>query len=350
MRRFPTVLIGLSALLLSACSAAPTGETTTGSDEVAVSESRLAPSVVVTTTILGSVVGDILTCAAGDDSSMTVLMPLGADPHDFQASSAQVAMMAGADLVVANGEGLEEGVLDAIESVEADGVTVLRIASLVDPLPFGDSHREEEGDAHSHDDDHDSHADEAEHSEEDDHAEHEHGEFDPHFWFDMERMALAAELIGEAFAADGDESMASCGAETAADIRSVDRELSAILASVPEDQRVLVTDHDALGYLAERYDYDVVGVVIPGGSTLGDPNSRELAELVTTIEDQEVRALFGDAAVSPDLLLTLSEEVGDTIDVVELFVGSLGGPDSGAESYLEMMKTNATRIATALGD
>jgi zinc/manganese transport system substrate-binding protein len=90
--------------------------------------------VVVTTTVLGSVVGEILTCAVGDDSSMTVLMPIGADPHDFQASSAQVALMAGADLVVVNGLGLEEGVLDAVENVEADGVSVLEIASLIDPL------------------------------------------------------------------------------------------------------------------------------------------------------------------------------------------------------------------------
>ena len=350
MRRFPAVLIGLSALVLTSCSAAPTEQTPGGIGEVGENQSPTAPSVVVTTTILGSVVGDILTCATGDDSSMTVLMPLGADPHDFQASSAQVAMMAESQLVVANGEGLEEGVLDAIDGVEADGVTVLRVASLVDPLPFGDALAGGEGDSHSHDDDHDSHAEEEQHSDDEDHAEHEHGEFDPHFWFDLERMALAAELIGDALAAGGDETMASCGAETAAEIRSVDEQVSAILASVPEDQRVLVTDHDALGYLAERYDYDVVGVVIPGGSTLGDPNSRELAELVSTIEDQQVRALFGDAAVSPDLLLTLSQEVGGAIEVVELFVGSLGGPGSGAESYLEMMMTNATRIATALAD
>ena len=350
MRLFPAVLIGLSALVLTSCSAAPAEQTPSGIGEVGENQSPMAPSVVVTTTILGSVVGDILTCATGDDSSMTVLMPLGADPHDFQASSAQVAMMAESQLVVANGEGLEEGVLDAIDGVEADGVTVLRVASLVDPLPFGDAPAGGEGDSHSHENEHDSHAEEEQHSDDEDHAEHEHGEFDPHFWFDMERMALAAELIGDALAGGGDETMASCGTETAAEIRSVDEQVSAILASVPEDQRVLVTDHDALGYLAERYDYDVVGVVIPGGSTLGDPNSRELAELVSTIEDQQVRALFGDAAVSPDLLLTLSEEVGGAIEVVELFVGSLGGPDSGAESYLEMMMTNATRIATALAD
>ena len=350
MRRFPAVLIGLSALVLTSCSAAPTEQTPGGIGEGGENQSPMAPSVVVTTTILGSVVGDILTCATGDDSSMTVLMPLGADPHDFQASSAQVAMMAESQLVVANGEGLEEGVLDAIDGVEADGVTVLRVASLVDPLPFGDAPAGGQGDSHSHDDEHDSHAEEEQHSDDEDHAEHEHGEFDPHFWFDMERMALAAELIGDALAGGGDETIASCGTETAAEIRSVDEQVSAILASVPKDQRVLVTDHDALGYLAERYDYDVVGVVIPGGSTLGDPNSRELAELVSTIEDQQVRALFGDAAVSPDLLLTLSEEVGGAIEVVELLVGSLGGPDSGAESYLEMMMTNATRIATALAD
>jgi len=350
VRHFPAVLIGLSALVLTSCSAAPAEQTPGGIGEVGENQSPMAPSVVVTTTILGSVVGDILTCAMGDDSSMTVLMPLGADPHDFQASSAQVAMMAESQLVVANGEGLEEGVLDAIDGVEADGVTVLRVASLVGPLPFGDALAGGEGDSHSHDDEHDSHAEEEQDSDDEDHAEHEHGEFDPHFWFDMERMALAAELIGEALAAGVDETMASCGTEIAAEIRSVDEQVSAILASVPEDQRVLVTDHDALGYLAERYDYDVVGVVIPGGSTMGDPNSRELAELVSTIEDQQVRALFGDAAVSPDLLLTLSEEVGGAIEVVELFVGSLGGPDSGAESYLEMMMTNATRIATALAD
>ena len=350
MRRFPAVLIGLSALVLTSCSAGPTEQTPSGIGEVGENQSPMAPSVVVTTTILGSVVGDILTCATGDDSSMTVLMPLGADPHDFQASPAQVALMAESHLVVANGEGLEEGVLDAIDGVEADGVTVLRVASLVDPLPFGDAPAGGQGDSHSHEDEHDSHAEEEQHSDDEDHDEHEHGEFDPHFWFDMERMALAAELIGDALAGGGDETMASCGTETAAEIRSVDEQVSAILASVPEDQRVLVTDHDALGYLAERYDYDVVGVVIPGGSTLGDPNSRELAELVSTIEDQYVRALFGDAAVSPDLLLTLSEEVGGAMEVVELFVGSLGGPDSGAESYLEMMMTNATRIATALAD
>jgi zinc/manganese transport system substrate-binding protein len=305
---------------------------------------------VVTTTVLGSVVGEILTCAVGEDSSMTVLMPLGADPHDFQASSAQVALMAGADLVVVNGLGLEEGVLDAVENVEADGVTVLEIAALIDPLPFGEDRGDEHGDEHGDDEFHDDHGNEDEHSDDESHDDHGHGDFDPHFWFDMERMALAAELIGAKLAENGDESFASCGETVAEEIRAAEAVVADALSSVPEANRVLVTDHDALGYLAERYDYDVVGVVIPGGSTLGDANSSDLATLVATIVREEVKAIFGNTAGAPALLETLADEVGGNVQVVELFVGSLGGPGSGAETYLEMMTTNATRITLALAD
>ena len=302
---------------------------------------------VITTTVLGSVVGEILTCAVGDDSSMTVLMPLGADPHDFQASSAQVALMASADLVVANGLGLEEGVMDAIDNIEAEGVSVLEIAALVDPLPVGEEYEEEHSGEESHDDH--GHEDELA-GEEESHDDHGHGEFDPHFWFDMERMALAAELIGAELAVNGDESFASCGESVAEGIRATDVLVADALASVQEADRVLVTDHDALGYLAERYDFDVVGVAIPGGSTLGDANSSDLAGLVATIQSEGVRAIFGNTAGSPALLETLASEVGGDVQVVELFVGSLGGPGSGAESYQEMMTTNATRIASALAD
>lgn len=337
-----------TVLVLASCSPSTPDETADASAETSPTSAQTqdAPSVVVTTTVLGSVVGEILTCALGDDSSMTVLMPLGADPHDFQASSAQVALMAGADLVVVNGLGLEEGVLDAVENVEADGVSVLEIAALVDPLPFGEGHSEDKADEESHDD----YGHEDDYSDEESDDDHGHGEFDPHFWFDMERMALAAELIGAELAVRGDESFASCGESAAAEIRATEVVVADTLSSVLDANRVLVTDHDALGYLAERYDYDVVGVVIPGGSTLGDANSSDLADLVATIQEEGVRAIFGNTAGSPALLDILADEVGGRVQVVELFVGSLGGPGSGAESYIEMMTTNATRIASALAD
>ncbi len=347
-----------------------------------------ALSIVVSTTVLGGVVSDIARCAEGDDQAVTVVMPAGVDPHDFQPSSAQVASMVAADLVIVNGLGLEEGLLPALDSIGSDGARVLEIGELIDPLPFGTEAEEHSEDEHHDDhadedhsesgaeeDDHadedhsesgaeeDDHADE-DHSEsgaeEDDHADedhsesgaeeddHAHGAYDPHFWMDMDRMAAAARLIGEEVETFGAEGYSACGEEVAASIEAAEQELLDTLAGVPDARRILVTDHDALSYFAESYGFRVIGVVIPGGSTLGEPNSQELAALVSVIQDQDVPAIFGDATLSNEILEILAAEAGRDVQVVSLFIGSLGGPDSGATSYEEMMMTNADRIAQAL--
>ena len=302
-----------------------------------------ALSIVVSTTVLGGVVSDIARCAEGDDQAVTVVMPAGVDPHDFQPSSAHVASMVAADLVIVNGLGLEEGLLPALDSIGSDGARVLEMGALIDPLPFG-----AEAEEHSEDEPHDDHADE-DHSEsgaeEDDHA---HGAYDPHFWMDMDRMAAAARLIGEEVETFGAEGYSACGEEVAASIEAAEQELLDTLAGVPDARRILVTDHDALSYFAESYGFRVIGVVIPGGSTLGEPNSQELAALVSVIQDQDVPAIFGDATLSNEILEILAAEAGRDVQVVSLFIGSLGGPDSGATSYEEMMMTNADRIAQAL--
>ena len=302
-----------------------------------------ALSIVVSTTVLGGVVSDIARCAEGDDQAVTVVMPAGVDPHDFQPSSAHVASMVAADLVIVNGLGLEEGLLPALDSIGSDGARVLEMGALIDPLPFG-----AEAEEHSEDEHHDDHADE-DHSEsgaeEDDHA---HGAYDPHFWMDMDRMAAAARLIGEEVETFGAEGYSACGEEVAASIEAAEQELLDTLAGVPDARRILLTDHDALSYFAESYGFRVIGVVIPGGSTLGEPNSQELAALVSVIQDQDVPAIFGDATLSNEILEILAAEAGRDVQVVSLFIGSLGGPDSGATSYEEMMMTNADRIAQAL--
>jgi zinc/manganese transport system substrate-binding protein len=342
LHRAALALLSSSLLVVAGCSATEQGDGSEAptSDQAAAPAVVEGPSVVVTTTILGSVVGDILTCAVGSDSSMTVVMPIGADPHDFQPSSEQVAAMSTAELVVANGLFLEEGLVSVLESLETDGVNVLHVAELVDPLPLADEHADEHADDEADDD----HADEAE-------GERAHGDFDPHFWFDMERMALVAELVGSELAtATGVSDYEDCGVSVATEIRSVEADVIAALQVVPEESRILVTDHDAFGYFADRYDFHVAGVVIPGGSTLSDPSSRELAELVEVIERENVPAIFANTATSSDVVTSLAAEIGRDIHVVALFVGSLGGPGSGAEDYTSMMVLNASLIADALTD
>ena len=84
----------------------------------------------MTTTILGDIVSNIV----GTDAELVVLLPVGADPHDYRASAAQVALLHDADLVVSNGIQLEEGLIDVLEAAEADGVNLLEVGDLLDPL------------------------------------------------------------------------------------------------------------------------------------------------------------------------------------------------------------------------
>lgn len=314
-------VIALSASALAACTSGSTTDAGSGDE---------APggSIVATTTILGSITTDIAACA-DPEATVTTLMPVGADPHDFAPSSQQVAELVSADLVVTNGLGLEAGLSDALANAVADGASVLAVGEQVDPLPFG---------AHA-----DDHADEAA----DDHAD-EHGREDPHVWFDMDRMATAAEVIGAALAEGGTSAYAECGAQVAAEIRAAEAEVRATLESVPADRRILVTDHDSLGYLADAYGYQIAGTVIPGGTTLAEPSSADLADLVATIQAEDVPAIFANSADSTTLADAVATEVGRPIDVVQLYVGSVGEPGSGAEDYISMMQTDADLIADAL--
>jgi zinc/manganese transport system substrate-binding protein len=307
------------ALALAGCAA--------GSDAT---QSDPATSAVATTTIWGSITEQIATCA-DEAATVTTLMPVGADPHDYSPSSSDVATMVAAPLVVANGLGLEEGLESALAAAADDGARVFEVAPLVDPIPFA------EGEEHSHEGE--------EHAEGE---EHSHDGDDPHVWQDMARAAEAARLIGAELAdATGETGYEACGAEVADDILQAEIELEQILAAIPADDRILVTDHDALGYFAEAYDFTIAGVVVPGGSTLAETSSAQLAELTETVRETGVPAVFSNTATSSAVVDALAQEAGG-VAVVPLYVDSVGEPGSDAASYQGMMLSNAKAIADAL--
>lgn len=314
-----------AALMLAACGSDDTGGAT--DDGV---------TVVATTTILGDVVSNVV----GQEGTVEVVMPVGVDAHDFQASSQQVATMSTADLVVAIGLGLEEGLHDAIESAESDGVPVFEVAPLLDPIAFGDH-----GGATAACDP------EAEHENEeagDDH-EHEPGTCDPHVWMDPIRMAEAARLIAAELEGISPGGGWAERAETyAGELTEANGQIVEILSAVPDDGRVMVTNHDAFGYFADLYDFEIVGVVIPGGSTLGDPSSSELAELVDVINQQQVPAIFTDLSSPTGLAEAVAEEAENDVEVVGLYTESLGEPGTEADTLIGMLTTNAQDIAEAL--
>jgi zinc/manganese transport system substrate-binding protein len=286
--------------------------TTSGSDD------RLR--VVVTTSIWADVVRSIV----GDDADVETLIPVGADAHDYQPSPQQVADIEEAGLVVINGLGLEDGLLDILGSLE--GANILSLAEGLDPIPLATTHDRPDED-----------------------ADRDEGGLDPHVWFDPLRVAEAARIIaGELKAIDDSVDWMARATDFAADLEATDETIATILDAIPTEGRKLVTNHDSLGYFADRYEFEVVGVVIAGGSTLAEPSSADLAELVEAIETERVAAIFTETSHTDALAVAVAAEVGREIAVVELFTESLGEPGSGAETVAGMLETNARRITQAL--
>jgi zinc/manganese transport system substrate-binding protein len=310
-----------------------------------------SPSIVATTSILGDVARQIATCVADGEGAVsehvTTLMPIGTDSHDFQPSSAQVATMMSADIVIGNGLFLEEGLITVFEQLEQDGANLWLTAEWIDPIEFAGH-----GHGHDHDHDHD-HGHDHDHSDDkkDEAHAHDHGDEDPHFWFDMSRMAAVAVELGDRLADQtGDTAWAECGAEVAASISSAEEQVIALFDQIDVDNRVIVTDHDAFAYLADRYNFEIAGVVIPGGSTLAEATSQDLARLVSQVNDRGIKALIGNVQQQNRLLDALANESGGTLQVVPIYVESIGEPGSPAADYQGMMIWNAQQIVEALQD
>jgi zinc/manganese transport system substrate-binding protein len=257
----------------------------------------------------------------GDQGEVEVLIPVGADAHDFAPSAQQVSLISTADLVVANGLGLESGLQDVLASAADDGVTVIEVAPLVDPLPFSSPEGEEEGQA----------------------------DLDPHFWMDPVRVGEAAVALGDEMAVlmpDGDWQQQA--AEYAAEMSSAHVAMGDLLDAIAPDRRQMITNHESFGYFAERYGFEILGVVIPGGSTLAEPSSAHLADLIGLMRETGARVIFAETSQPTTLADALAAEMGGEVQVVELFTESLGGPGSGAESLSGMLIANAGLIASAL--
>ncbi len=350
--------------------------------------------VIATTTIIADVAANV----GGDFVEITALVPPDADTHAFNPDPQDVAQVSAAQVVLVNGANLEETLLEVIENAATVELTV--VSHGVEMLAVGASHADEDhedgakADEHAHeaaefigqlgvdadcgadeahddehgdhdDEDHDDeHADEHaddEHADEDHddehgdeaHAEHahEHGSCDPHVWGNPQNVMHWADNIAAAFAAvdpDNAATYASNAATYKDQLAALDAELEVLFGTIPEAERKLVTNHEFLSYLAARYDFEVVGAVIPGGSTLAEPAPQEIAALMETIEAEGVPAIFAEVSDVGALTTMIASDLGD-VAVVTLYSESLSAAGGPAATYLDYMRYNANAIATALG-
>jgi zinc/manganese transport system substrate-binding protein len=262
-----------------------------------------------------SIVGDLVSGVVGDEAQVDIIIPVGADPHDFAPSARQAASLREADLVVTSGLGLEAGLADALEAAQEEGIPILELGPALDPRPLGGS---------------------------------ETGSLDPHWWLDPLRAARAVDLIAERLEEIAEGDWVGRAGTFVTELEALDDELRTSLSAVPSERRKLVTSHDAFAYFAERYAFEVIGVLIPGGATQAAPDPRALAALAGVLREEGVGAIFAETTLPTNIAEALAVEVGGEVRVVVLYTGSLGEPASGADTYVGLLRTNVGRIVAAL--
>ncbi|MGD9696562.1 MAG: metal ABC transporter substrate-binding protein [Thermoleophilia bacterium] len=303
----------LSAFLLVALVAATAAAC--GSDDDA--ESGSGPSIVVTTPMLGSLVSDLV----GDRARVTVLIPNGTDPHDYQPSAKDIGRLENADLVVANGLDLEEGLEDPLGGVPVE--RLFQASDVVSTLRPAEEHEDD-------------------HAEGEEEEHHHHGAFDPHLWMDPLTMRdVVAGLAPELKERTGLD-VADRAADLEQRLTALDGEVRDILAPIPAARRTLVTGHESMGYFAARYDFRIAGSVIASLSSEAQVSAANIARLKRQIERERVPAIFTELGTPADVVRTLGDETG--AEVVEIGTHSL--PADG--SYFTFMRDVATAIAGGL--
>jgi zinc/manganese transport system substrate-binding protein/manganese/iron transport system substrate-binding protein len=267
------------------------------------------PTVVATTTQLA----DFARAVAGERARIVGLLRPNIDPHDFEPTPADVAEIARASVVLVNGLGLDDWASRLIETAGGDPLVVVASKGL--PVL-----RESDGAP------------------------------DPHVWLDPRNAAAMTRNVAEGLArADpaGAADYRAAARRYAKRLDALDRRLRRRIGTVPPAERLMVTDHDAFGYLADRYGIRVVGTLIPSLSSAAEPSARELTRLAATIRREGVQTIFTERSVDPRLARALAAETGARVEA-GLYGDSLGPADSPGATYEGMMEADMARIVAGM--
>ena len=235
----------------------------------------------------------------GDEIEVQTLLPENVDPHDFEPRPSDVEALAGADRVLRSGGEVDAWLDDLLDSAGVEEDRVVDVGAVVAP-----------------------------------------GEEDPHWWQDPRKAIEAVDLIGAAL---GGEAIARAD-RYAARIRALDREIAACMRSIPAERRKLVTNHDAFGWFARRYDVEVLGSIIPGLSTSARPSARDVRELVDAIRREDVRTIFPESALDQRLEEAVARDAGARVGE-PLYADTVG--DAG--TYLGALRHDAAAMARGFG-
>jgi|WetSurMetagenome_2_1015567.scaffolds.fasta_scaffold01919_8 ABC-type Zn uptake system ZnuABC Zn-binding protein ZnuA len=276
---------------------------------------------------------DVAQQVAGDRLKVTALMPIGVDPHSFEPTPVDVRKVADCNLLIVNGAGFEEFLDELLKNAGGAHKVIEASAGLTSRST------EEESSAGM------SHTDSAEPQ-----GEHHHHEGDPHFWLVPGNMIQYVQNIRKGLSEvdpGGAKTYAANAHAYIGRLNESDRWIGEQVALVPPDRRLLVTNHESLGYFADHYGFKIIGTIVPSVSTGSSPSAKQLAALADRVKATGAKAIFLETGTNPQLARQLAKETGIKV-VTDLYTHSISTPSGPAPSYLDMMKHNTSAIVNAL--
>lgn len=288
---------------------------------------------------------DIAQNVAGDTLHVDALMPTGVDPHSFEPTPADVARVADADVLIANGAGFEGFLQEMLQNAGGQRIVIEASSGLVSRTaregeataageagPAGGDGSTAGGGVATPD------------------AAAQRDQGDPHFWLDPTLVVTYVENIRDGLSQADPTHAPAYAANASAYIdrlRALDDWIAQQADQIPPERRLLVTNHESLGYFADRYGFQVVGTVMPSVGTGVAPSPQQLARLAETITQTGVRAVFLETGANAQLADQLASETEVTV-VSDIYTHSITGPDGPAPTYIDMMRANTDAIVAAL--
>jgi zinc/manganese transport system substrate-binding protein len=307
MNRHTCLCFSLLLVLILCSSAACQPSTKTGNTG--------QKSIVVTYSILGSIVKDLV----GDKANVTISIPNGLDPHEWEPSAKDIETINKADLVIENGLGLEGGMQKTLQVARNNGVKFFTASDYITVRHVGTGEGIPSGD-----------------------PDQAIGAADPHLWMDPLSLKSIVVALAPVLMTDFGLDVSSQAVTMENQLNAINTEVASTVATIPQENRKLVTGHESMGYFAQRYGFKLVGVIIPSISSQAEVSAADLAVLKTAIIDNQVKAIFTELGTSPVVSKAIGDETG--VKVVELTTHAL--PDDG--SYFTFMRNIANVITNAL--
>lgn len=262
----------------------------------------------------------------GDKGEVTMLMPAGTEPHDYEPSAKDIAKIIEADVFVYNSEALETWVPNVLENIDRKKTVVIDASKDIDVLESVEEEDHDDHDGHDHD--------------------HSH-EYDPHIWLDPVNAQKQVENI-KAGLIEADEKNKDSYEKNAADytekLVALDEQFSSTLKDAKN--RTFVTQHAAFSYLAKRYKLEQVA--ISGVSPDQEPSPARLAELSDYVKEHQIRVIYFEEIASPKIAKTLASETGVELEVLNPIEGITKEDQDKGMDYIFSMEKNLKALQKSI--